>query len=52
VSLDHLVGKSQQRRRHVEAERLGGLMVAYQGVLGRRLHGQVGRIFVFENPPM
>jgi hypothetical protein len=25
--LDHLVGEREQRRRHVEAERLGGLQV-------------------------
>ena len=34
---------------HVEAERLGGLEVDDQLVLGRRLHRQVGRLFAFQN---
>ena len=32
--LDHLVGKREQRRRHVEAERLGCLEVDHQFELG------------------
>jgi hypothetical protein len=40
---DHLVGALLQRQRHGEAKRLGGLEVDNQFVLGRRLHGEVGR---------
>jgi hypothetical protein len=30
ASFDHRVGKSEQRRRHAEAERLGGLEIDRQ----------------------
>jgi len=40
---DHLVGAGKQRRRHGEAERLSGLDVDHQLILGWTLHRHVGR---------
>jgi hypothetical protein len=42
--LDHLVGGDEQHRRQVEAERLGGLEVDRQLILGWRLHRQIGQV--------
>ena len=47
--LDHLVGAREQRRRHVEAQRLGSLEVDHKLVFGRRLHRQVGRLLALED---
>src|SRR5262245_42391166 len=42
-SFDHLVGAGEQRRRHVEAERVGSFEIDYQLVLYRELRRQVPR---------
>ena len=41
--------RASSDRRHFEAERLGGLEVDHQFVLGRRLHRQVGRLLALED---
>ena len=41
--------RGEHGRRHVEAERLGGLEVDHQLVLGRRLHRQIGRLRALED---
>src|SRR5262245_46112527 len=48
-SLDYLVGAREHRLRHFEAERLGGLEVEHQLVLGRRLYRQVARLLALED---
>src|SRR5262245_15042484 len=46
---DHLVGALLEKPGDVEAERLGGLKVDHQLVLGRRLHRQVGWLLALED---
>jgi hypothetical protein len=46
---DHLVGKREQRLRDFEAERLSGLEVDGEFVLGRRLYWQVSRLLALED---
>src|SRR6266480_6349691 len=41
---NYLVRAHQHHRRHVEAERLGGLEVDHQLEFGRLLHRQIGRL--------
>src|SRR6266851_5939341 len=40
---DHFVGAVEQRQRHGEAERLGGLEIGHQLELGRQLHWKIVR---------
>src|SRR5262249_53353991 len=48
---DHLVGAGEQRRGHLDAERLGSLEVDYE-LEARRLHDrQVARFLTFEDAP-
>jgi ABC transporter substrate binding protein len=48
--LDHLIGAAEQRERHGEAERPGGLQINDQLGFRRLLDRQVGRPLAFENP--
>src|SRR5260370_10838853 len=46
---DHLVGLRQERARHGEPERLGGLEVDHQFEFGRLLDRQIGRLGAVED---
>ena len=48
-SFDHLVGTREHGRRHVEAERFGGLEVDDEHVVGRRLYRQVCGLLTLED---
>src|SRR5262245_29055743 len=47
--LDHLVGAGDQRRWHLQTERLCSLKIDHQLVFGRRLHRKVSRLLALEN---
>ena len=49
MSIQSPVGTAAQCRRHVEAERLGGLEIDHCLEFGRRLHRQVGRLLAYED---
>ena len=46
---DHFVGAREQRDRHVQSERLGGLEVDEQLELVGELHREIGRRFAFQH---
>jgi len=46
---DDLVGASEHRRWQCEAERLGGLEIDHQLVLGRHLHRHIGWLLALED---
>src|SRR6266446_968406 len=50
ASFDHLVGASEDRWRHGEAERLGGVQIDHQLEGGRLLDRQSGGLGALENP--
>jgi hypothetical protein len=39
---DHFIGDGEQRRRHVEAKRLGGFEIDNEFKFGRQQHRQIG----------
>lgn len=48
---DHLIGAAEQRQRHVDAERLGGLEIDDHLDLGEPLHRQIGGLLAFQDAP-
>ena len=46
---NHIAGTREQRRRHSEAERLGGPEVDCQLKLGRRLNRHISRLLTFQD---
>ena len=46
---DHLVGEREQRRRHVDAERLRGLEIEHELEFGGLNHGKIGRLGALED---
>ena len=49
TSLDHLVGDGKESRRHLDAERPGGLQVDDELELGRLHDRQIGRLGALED---
>jgi hypothetical protein len=48
-SLDHFVGACDERRRHLEAERFGGLEIDDEFDLGRHFDRKVGGLGAAQN---
>ena len=48
-SFDQFVSANEERQRHVEPERLGGLEIDNQLDLGGLLHGEISRFRSFED---
>ena len=46
---DHLVGDGEQRRRHVEAECLGGLKIEHELKFGGLNHRKIGQLGALED---
>jgi hypothetical protein len=46
---DHLVGASEERLRHREAQRFCSLQIDKKFIVGRRLNRKIGRFFPLEN---
>jgi hypothetical protein len=48
-SVDHIVGEGEQHRRHLNAERLGGLEVDDEVEFRGLLDGKIGRLGALQN---